>query len=856
MLVSLLIATTVSCERPETEPSGLVVTEQPLMTGALKTYQDIEEMFSEPIIQHLAAGKRKLAQWADELEKTTPTTPKELWTKYEVCVRAGRYETAIKLLPVLFDLSESIPPHPHGGKHDLSRYVYDAIRESRETRQQRLELYLAFYEVFAPVYCYTLPIDEEEAGWSSEKIANWLRKHYETALQYRPIRTSWSWSDGLSLMYRNSPYVSDAAMRWQEEYMKYIQRYDWNTNPFATDADWNRLATDAKLNPYLNPRKIEIEELRLLWQKLYPITDRELSRMIVELENDYAANHDTSTKLRVLSHAISLFRKEEQKKRAIAEWSRFASDAEKNPDDMVKLSLLLCALQKCSDADWMPNLPKLDWFTETIDKRSGFESWYIASNLASAAQRNMETIRKDYLELSVPFWRRALELSLTDEQCEQIHELNSRMNAIPLQYREPESNERTRAKFRAKIYDTLNKTLLVLGRAEESQAIMEEGRQFRKEHELENAADLVLAGATQAASGQRVVEADILSREPTEAEIAANEFDKQVKYWMERANYYRGRQEWEQHEDALRRGLALFTTAELRSKNASSFHSYYQTLLKFYRETKRKDDVIKLFHEIDTMIGKEKQSPQEFYGPFIRTLKDFGEEKVIYEKWRQDVENCVAQTKACLAEAGELTDYEFSNATLELNWLMSATEVNNRPAFKFDNTDPFWWEVLPLMRGFRQKLLEVLVYHVDRFYDSSRQTTFDEKAYEKAKTILLNEKVDAKSLEASGLEDLAWILLQHNQAKYALPLYETALKRTETKHRQSLIRSKLFQTLMELGDWQRAEKVFDDLLDNGYSDSSSIIRRFTQLKESAEKAGATQDAERFQKRLENLGVQF
>jgi hypothetical protein len=141
-----------------------------------------------------------------------------------------------------------------------------------------------------------------------------------------------------------------------------------------------------------------------------------------------------------------------------------------------------------------------------------------------------------------------------------------------------------------------------------------------------------------------------------------------------------------------------------------------------------------------------------------------------------------------------------------------------------------------------------LVLQVDQFNSSSRIIKFDEKAYERAKTILLNEKIDV-----TGLNDFAWILLQSNHAKYALPLYEIVLERTKDKHERRRILPALFSTLMELGDWRRAEKILDEYLGGGSNDSRYIIHCFEDLRKSAEKAGATRDAKRIQKRLENLG---
>ena len=770
-LVSCLWLFAVGCGIAEQPPLITEHPEQPLMTGALKSRDDVEAMFSEPIFQQLVSGKRNLVQWANELEKTVPTTPKELWTKYEVCLRAGRDETVIQLLPVLRDLLESAPIPTYSGEMFPNFSLYNRVHQPiRELQRDNVELLTAFFDAFGPVYCYDPPTDTfRRAGWSDEKIGNWLRKNFDAAVAYRPIRTNWSW--GTFEHADSSPYISDAARVWQEQYMMHLAEYFDMRTPGPT-----------------------------------------------------AENY----------------------KHTLAEWNRLATDAEMHPEDMAKLSLFFST--RYYYEGWFAVRPKLDWLAETLDKWNGFESWFIARELSRASGLHYlpynQKIRTDYLELSVPFWQRALDLSLTDEQCKQIHEENSRfpMSSRPMLSGElpvPQNDELTRAKFRVKIYDALNVTLLALNRAEETQAVMEEGRQFRKEFGLEGSADLVLAGMTQAASGYRVVEADILSREPTAEEIAESEFVKQALYWMERANYYRGRKELEQREDALRRGFALCTTEERRGQH--HFNRFCSALLELYQETERKEDAVKLFHEVVALLGDEKRSPIDFYGPCIRSLHHFGEAEVIYPLWRQDVEKCLARTKEQQMDAGKIT--------LELNWLMGATEVRNRPVFKFDNTDPLWWELLPLMREFRSKLLEILVLHVDEFYNSSRRVTFDEKAYEKAKTILLNEKNDA-----GGLKDLAWILLQNKQEKYALPLFETALERAKEKTDQQLMRSLLFQTLMELDEWRRAEKVFEDYLAGGSSDTDYILRCFESLWQAEIKAGATQDAQRFQKRLDNLGV--
>jgi hypothetical protein len=372
------------------------------MTGALKSRNEFSALFAEPIAQQLASGKRNLAQWADELEKTTPQTPKELWTKYEVCVRAGRHEAAIKLLPVLRDLIESIPTQNDYGYNSTYVFhslpygtVYDVIRKPNDVQQKRLDLHIAFYDVFAPVYCHDLPTwTFKEAGWSNEKIADWLRKRRDAAVAYKPVQSRWSWA---GLGHENSPgspFLSDAAEVWQENYMRHL--YEWRLHePRVVPVDYNALAA-----------KVRIEE-----------------------------------------------------------WNRLAADAEKNPDDMSKLSLLFTSLGGYEN--WERDCPKLDYLAKTLEKRNGFEAWYIAHNLVRLTRNAQGKFRNDNLELALLFYQQALKLSLTDEQCKQIHEERARWLANPV----PRDDEKTRAIFRAKIYDSLNKTLQMLNRADEAQAV-------------------------------------------------------------------------------------------------------------------------------------------------------------------------------------------------------------------------------------------------------------------------------------------------------------------------------------------------------------------------------------------------
>jgi tetratricopeptide (TPR) repeat protein len=86
-----------------------------------------------------------------------------------------------------------------------------------------------------------------------------------------------------------------------------------------------------------------------------------------------------------------------------------------------------------------------------------------------------------------------------------------------------------------------------MGRNDEAQKWMVEAADIRAEHGF--GLNALFAGQVQGASGQRVIEDRI------EAEEDQREDDPE--YWRQRAQYYRGRNEPDQEEKALRTGLAL-----------------------------------------------------------------------------------------------------------------------------------------------------------------------------------------------------------------------------------------------------------------------------------------------------------
>ena len=64
------------------------------------TEANVDAMQSFDFIGVILKEDKNLQDWADELEKTEPKTPQDVWITYRVCLRAGRDETVCKMVAV------------------------------------------------------------------------------------------------------------------------------------------------------------------------------------------------------------------------------------------------------------------------------------------------------------------------------------------------------------------------------------------------------------------------------------------------------------------------------------------------------------------------------------------------------------------------------------------------------------------------------------------------------------------------------------------------------------------------------------------------------------------------------------
>ncbi len=205
----------------------------------------------------------------------------------------------------------------------------------------------------------------------------------------------------------------------------------------------------------------------------------------------------------------------------------WAQQLRQNPNAIQPALEFLDALLYARSAANQRQQPNLFWMTEVLKPTRATE----ASDLASRLQ-NLQN-----WPAAIAFYRKAIVIPLTPDEISKMGMMRQVM--IP--------GDTLRASFDAQVRESLAQCLLATGDAAEAQKWMVQAQDIREKHNLSRNASL--AGQVQARSNQRTIEARIQAEEKTS--------EDDPKYWTERAQYYAGRNEPAQQEEALKRALAL-----------------------------------------------------------------------------------------------------------------------------------------------------------------------------------------------------------------------------------------------------------------------------------------------------------
>ncbi len=216
----------------------------------LKTSYDVTLMFSEEIAKELASGRKKLAQWADELVGSTPQTPNDVWVAFRVCYRAENHPGACRMLPYLFKMAETLPENVY--KRDgFCERIFNTFRDATAADADVIR---AACEMFAGIYCPSKQVDwnlNRWPEWDAEARTEWLYARFQDALMAGRAETQRRGS-------KTPVPVSGAAKDWFNLYLEMLPSTD------RLHAEWDRLLQDAKQDP-TNLEKQSLFLLALEW---------------------------------------------------------------------------------------------------------------------------------------------------------------------------------------------------------------------------------------------------------------------------------------------------------------------------------------------------------------------------------------------------------------------------------------------------------------------------------------------------------------------------------------------------------------------------------------------------------------
>ncbi|MFN0128482.1 MAG: biopolymer transporter ExbD, partial [Verrucomicrobiales bacterium] len=221
--------------------------------------------------------------------------------------------------------------------------------------------------------------------------------------------------------------------------------------------------------------------------------------------------------------------------------------------------------------------PDFDWLSRTVHPKLATEAADLAERLANFEQP----------ATALAFFGRALELRLADAE---IQDLSRMSQAVVL----PET---MRVMFKARLLEGMAGCLSKLGQKDEAQRRMDEVAELRKKPSPRPGA--LPAGQVREAGGQKEIEDRIRPEEQPSVDDPA--------YWRQRADYFRGRNDAVQEEQALKKGLSLAKPLPAPDRKGKGWGDMRASLIgaysNFLLRQKREDEAVAL------MRGELAQSP-------------------------------------------------------------------------------------------------------------------------------------------------------------------------------------------------------------------------------------------------------
>ncbi|MDT4897526.1 MAG: hypothetical protein QOH25_2603 [Acidobacteriota bacterium] len=456
-----------------------------------------------------------------------------------------------------------------------------------------------------------------------------------------------------------------------------------------------------------------------------------------------------------------------------------AADVKAHAEDMERVFRYLQANASAGHPQkvaWLAGIFET-WLTNTSTPRVAFELYEMGTRLQT-----------ELPEVAAKLFEHSLQLSFTERDMQLIRE----RVIIRFQITPRVKNWEKQLRFWTK--QQLAETYQAMKQPQAAQPIIEELVRMKDDDDIMAVDVHQLAGAVQAQTGMRVVEAKILREEATEKESAA--------YWLERARYYKGRKEYDAVMDAYRQA---FVHVPIRMQDKRTPNSRLALLMDFA-----------LFVASRDMGDDEKRKAWR------------GE---IKEALRREFTATPPETEYAFGVAQIITDNEFELDDLRDSLFAGEKDLLSRMlAARHAWANEEGWLIAQV----------VCRESVSPERKASHWTQLEELT---------------KSGSPSRAFRLAEVMLSCNESRRAVPLLIGYLRQIKEGRDEAAAFweeqavSSLFSAYLDAGDWQAAEKL---LFDRTPLTGRQLIYDLPRVAQVAAREGAVDDAMRLWRMKANL----
>jgi len=270
-----------------------------------------------------------------------------------------------------------------------------------------------------------------------------------------------------------------------------------------------------------------------------------------------------------------------------------AAEIRANPSDWVRIDRYLRANNHAG------NVQDVKWLADTIDVRTAADYFQLG-----------ERLRNYSPQAGAKLLQKSLELPFTDADAKFVNDQITRSLSVGPPFKvNPEKQLRYWTKRSlAETYQGMNQSLAAQPLVEEVVSMKGDDILLQDVHQL--------AGAVQAGSGQRVVETKILGDETARRSTS--------EYWLERAGYYDGREEYGRERESYRQALVALAAKSDDSKALNERSQVVRAFAFFLaKEHNEKEDQA----ELDKILTSELRSapPETDYAFQIAALITHGD---------------------------------------------------------------------------------------------------------------------------------------------------------------------------------------------------------------------------------------